>query len=454
MSLPQHATPITPLPAALPDTALMEEGAEMALLGGLLLNTDESNASFKRVIHLTEASFALPRNKRIWETMQSLYVRNIGINIDSVRVALGTITEAGERHFQDMLQAASSHLGSMSKILEEIETMRLYETTFAECTRLTRNRKLSLSEKTDHISSLVTDILIKASSILGPASHSLGSMTAEYHEHYLGADTSGIGIDTGYTDLNALMNGFERKRMYVIGAETGGGKSMLAQDIAFNLNRQGYRGLFISLELPIDEYRDRGMAIETQIDVNRLKQRRISKQEMERMGEAVKKIQSRGILHMVELNKPTIAKLKSKITELHAQPGIDFVVIDYIEPRMFSAVTKEHMNNPASFMGAISKELIDIAKALNIILFPLVQTTRASYQRGGKPTKEDLAGSAALGRDADFIAILKDETPFSVAVGFGETHLHIVKSRTGGEGEIVRLEARKNVFTFSTWRGL
>src|SRR6188768_2357769 len=123
MSLTQRTNAPTPIPFTAPDTMpIMDEETEMALLGGLLLGSDENNTAFRRVMHLTDAAFALPRNKRIWEAMQSVFVRNIEINIDSVRSTIGSITETGSKHFDDLMRMAGENFGTYSKILEEIET--------------------------------------------------------------------------------------------------------------------------------------------------------------------------------------------------------------------------------------------------------------------------------------------------------------------------------------------
>ena len=445
------ANPITPLPHAAPvPSALMDEELEMALLGGLLINPDA--ALFTRVAYLTVDAFALPKNKRLWVAMQALHERGIEINLETVRAEIGSISLEGEKHFEDLIRHAGERVGSYSKRLEEFEALRLLEANLQQGLKLTRDRKHSLAQKSDQINSLVTDALIKVSSVTGVAAYNMAEMSARYYETYLDQDVSGVGISTGWPDLDAQINGFEKGRVYLIGAGPGVGKSIKIQNIACHLNQGGRNGLIITLELPESEYMLRGLSCEMQVDMNRIKQMRLSEAEMAHMGEAIEHINARGKLLVLRMKTPTLAQLKSKITELTIAHGLSFVGIDYVAARHMTP-DKDYRGDDVRFLAAISQAFTSLAKDLKLIIFPLVQLTQESLKRGGAPTITDFAGTGALAQDADVAMILKDETPYAPSMGFGETRAYIVKSRTGGEGNFVRFEAIKKFFTFSGWRG-
>ena len=442
---------ITPMPYAAPDnTALMDEGLEMALLGGLLIT--DNTALFARVAHLTTDAFALPKNKRLWVAMHALYARGIDINLDTVRSEIGQISLEGEKHFEDLLRLAGNHVGSYPKLLEEFEALRLLESNLQQGLKLARDRKKPLAQKSDQINSLVTDALIKVSSVTGVSAYNVAELSAQYYDTYLDQDVSGVGISTGWPDLDNQINGFEKGRVYLIGAGPGVGKSIKIQNIARHLNQSGKHGLIITLELPESEYVLRGLSCEMQVDMNRIKQMRLSEDELAHMGEAIKHINGRGKLLVIRMKSPTLSQLKSKITELTIAHGLSFVGIDYVAARHMTP-DKEYRGDDVRFLAAISQAFTTLAKDLKLIVFPLVQLTQESLKRGGVPTITDFAGTGALSQDADVAFILKDESPYAPSMGFGETRAYIVKSRTGGEGNFVRYEAIKKFFTFQAWRG-
>lgn len=444
--------PNPPLSLPVPEadsTPLMNAEMEASLLGALLLGAD-----YARVAHLTDKAFGSDRHKRVFAAITRLVEKAIPVDLVTVKGELGTVTEEGHTFLLSLMKQAGANPAAYGTVLEGLEARRLMEANLTEALKINRDRKASLETVIQETSRLLADVLLKSTSLIGPRSYTLGELSEAYFENYAQHDFTGVGLDTGYPLLNAAINGFDKGRVYLIGAGSGVGKSIFGQCVARNRTHQGGDALIVSTELIEDEFMQRGLSAEAQIDMNRMKTGQLSTDELARLGEVARRMNSdtRGQLHVVYMRLPTLEALKAKITQLCMTYPIDLVVIDYVAARMFTPTKRAH-ENPVQFVGDMTVMFRGLAKDLNIILMPLSQLSAEALKRGGEPALTDFANTVALAHDADIAAILKDETPYTVSMGYGETRLHIVKSRTGGEGQFVPFEAQKKYFRFDAWRG-
>lgn len=449
----QHAASITPLPQPPSQAApvLEEAQIEAALLGHILLGMTAQD--FQVYAHLTADYFNNDKHKRLWTLIQGVAGEGLTIDLTSIKARSGKMTEAGEAFLTDILTQAGNNPRDYKMILQWIECRRKIEAQLTAMLHINRNRGLSLTQVAGELNRMVTELQVRISSIIGPLSLAYAEMAEDYHAHYTTEDYSGIGISTGYPDLDRSINGFERGRTYVVGAESGGGKSIMVQNFAHRLADSNLRVGFLSFELPEKEYMLRGLAADTMIDMNRIKKRQIDQQEAKRFAEVVARLQHRkDHLQYIYMKQPTLADVLSKIRSLYLTYGIDAVVLDYIKPSRFTPALKEHRGNDVAFLGAITEAVSSITKELNIITFEPFQTTRESQKDGSKPSKTAFQGSSSIEQDADVAMILTQHEAYTEAMGHGEMHLHIVKSRTGGEGDVIRLESRKSMFRFDPWR--
>ena len=447
-----HASSITPMPAPQPGITPMADGiTEAALLGHLLLGT--VTTEFARFAHLDEDHFYDPRHKRVWAIMKALHQEGHTIDLTMVVSRFKADgREAGEAFLLSILAQAGDNPVDYMKALQIIEWRRDGLLQAQRLVTLFANAKIGTPAVISQLSRIALDLSIKASLLVGPLSQPETSESAAYLAGYDTQDMNAVGISTGYIDLDRAMNGYEKGRVYLIGADSGVGKSIYGQNTARSLNKRGQRGAVVSFELPVKEYIERAIASESEIDLNIIKQHRMDAAQIERFKEVLGRMgTSSAALHYVFMDKPTLADLKAKILELYYASGLDFAVIDYVDARWLTPTEKAHIGNDVAFTGAISAMFNSLAKELNIYFILLVQTNRASQNRGGKPQLTDFAGAAALERDAGFAAILQDGDPALATHGTPEIYMHILKSRTGGKGHVIKFEAQKSIFTISTW---
>lgn len=437
---------------------LADEEIEAALLGGLILDSDPQHVAFKRVMHLSPAHFANPRHKKIYAALHNLYERQIVFDRQTVLSALkamGNVSEAGEEYLTSLVMLAGDNTSYYARILQQTEWLRDAEAQVLALLNTVRDRRISGTNKARKLNETAVDLMRKSSMVFGAPSHLLSVMAEEFSDAYAEAPELEIGLSTGYAQWDHATRGFKKGNAYGVAGRPGDGKSILGENLMMNLMRGGKHTLIISLEMDEREYFDRALCIESQIEDEAIKRKTFKEGQAARFIETVERFTTTYAgarqMHIKYMDQPTLSDIKSTITELHYQYGLDAVMIDYLDGR-FVTPDKPGQDDLKT-LGAFSRMLSNLARELHIIVIEMLQTTRESEKRGGEPLMSDVYGASAIEKDLYFLGILKIDTPYSLALGHGKTNMHIVKSRSGGKGQIVEFESRYSVFTFASWEG-
>lgn len=447
------ASPITPLEHPAAPSMILDRGMEEALLGGLLVAGDAHNTIFKRISRLEKTAFAAPKNRKLWGVMQDLNAEGLMIDDKTVRTRLGPISTEGEAYLRDLMIQAGSNPEHYAKVLEQLEWRRDAEAQTLAQLNAIRNPKLTGPQVAEQINSNSLDLLRKSSNVYGAPSELMSDVAAAYRESKPATDGE-HGYPTGYPLLDRAMKGFKRGKVYGIVGRPGFGKSILGQNFLMHQMHDGRVTAIITLEMLVKDYFMRALCMESQIDEDTITRRAMDAKQRARFDEALFKLSEVYIgaqqMHMVYMNMPTMAQLRAKIMELHLLYGLEVLMIDYLDDR-FVTPNKEHRGDSVSILGVFSKMIADIAKELNIVIISLLQTGRAAAKRGGTPSMEDVHGSASLEKDVDFMGVITIETEYTESMGYGETHLTIVKSRTGGKNQVIKFRSELPAFTFNPW---
>lgn len=442
---------ITPLTQPITPSLILDMGMEDALLGGLLIASDPNNSAFKRISRLQDTAFAIPKNRKLWQVMHALDGEGLMIDDKTIRAKLGVISLEGEAHLIGLIAQAGENPDVYAKVLERLEWRRDAETQHLIALATIRNPKLPDTQVSEQLNAINVDLMRKSSHVFGAPSKVLSDGMKDFEDGY-GKTAPEHGYSTGYPLMNHAMKGFKRGKVYGIVGRPGFGKSILGQNFLMHLMHDGQVTALISLEMLIKDYIMRALCMESQIDEDTITRQSMTDIQRDRLNEALSKMQNTYSgakqMHMVYMNMPTLSQIKAKIMELHILYGVEVLLIDYVDDR-FITPNKEHRDSVA-IMGAFSKMIADITKELNIVTIELLQTGRQAA-KGGTPSMADAHGSSAFEKDLDFMAVITIETPFTESMGYGETHLTIVKSRTGGTNTVLKFRAELPTFTFNPW---
>lgn len=215
-------------------------------------------------------------------------------------------------------------------------------------------------------------------------------------------------ITTGYDCLDQALGSFCGGDYIALGACTGAGKTTIALNLSRMMCLQGRKVLFCSLEMPIEQLRNRFNCINTGLDARKYRTCGFTPEELERYKIGLSELDQWSLYILCDYNL-TVEKLKAYATEQKKNFGLDFIVIDYLG--LLSGY-----GNKSSYerVSALSRNIKVMATELNVPVLVLVQLNRDSKSRENKrPVLTDIRESGAIEQDADFVLFAYRDYMFS-----------------------------------------
>jgi replicative DNA helicase len=174
------------------------------------------------------------------------------------------------------------------------------------------------------------------------------------------------------------------------------GKTALQNSIALNAaKRWDKRVAMFNLEMSGEQLVQRMIAAETRIDSQRLRRGDLGDHEWAIFLEALGRL-SESRIFIDDTPSITPMQLRTKCRRLHAEHGLDMVMIDYLQ-----LMQAEHpTSNRVQEVSEISRELKGLARELDVPVVAAAQLSRAVEQRQNKrPLLSDLRDSGCLTGD-------------------------------------------------------
>ena len=239
----------------------------------------------------------------------------------------------------------------------------------------------------------------------------------------------------GFKFVDEFMEGIHRGQLTVLGARPRVGKSAMALQVARNVADEGYKVLFIPLEMTVNENLQRILLNTQLVEPQEL---RTGSFDRESVGE---------YLDYLEENLKFCESLNSLegIEKVIKAEKPYLVVIDQLSQ---ITIKGSHKDNREKYI-VITRALKRIAMEQKVAILLLSQLNRASTDKN-KPSLESLHESDSTGQDADNVLLLytpHDEEDTDSPER--ETFLRIAKQRNGISGKDIPLMYRGERFTFS-----
>lgn len=192
--------------------------------------------------------------------------------------------------------------------------------------------KMDLDDVLQRTSDAITTLRSKKSTDAAFRHMGKNSNSAKLVRSILFDDNSEQIIPTGFKHFDDQSGGFSRGSLVTVGANSGGGKSVTASQLAINFANRGYKVLIVPLEMSEWEMMCRIMANITKTDLTAIINQRISTNDKELVFKKFrrweKKVKSKGGRYTIF--KPpgdlTIEEIMASISAYHT----DVVIIDYI----------------------------------------------------------------------------------------------------------------------------
>jgi replicative DNA helicase len=208
-----------------------------------------------------------------------------------------------------------------------------------------------------------------------------------------------VGYDTGWGNIDAVLNGIFKQDICLIAARPSVGKTALGLELMIHLAMEGVSSVMFSLEMSLGEIYNRLAAYESGISQSRI-QRSTSFNGMEPKyfdagNEALRVLGKRMTFYDDLYTVPEMRR---------ASKGYEVVIIDYAQ---LIKPTGSYKGNRYAEVGEISHSLKRMAKELNVAVVLLAQLNRVSESTGTKePNMSEIRESGDFEQDASQIILL------------------------------------------------
>lgn len=418
--------------------------AEMAVIGSILLDP----AVYDTVVEIVSpADFYREAHRLIFEAMMHLATQGTPADV---------VTLSNELQRTEKLDQVGGLVGLMNYI-NEIPTSA-HAAHYARLVAKTAEQR-RLIHAAGQIAALAyeqdDESVAKAEQLLFQVRHaarsgsgfeSMSQIMDDYvqeleflHEHK-GALT---GVPTGFTDIDSMLGGLQRSDMVILAARPSMGKTALALCMGYNAALRGQHVAVFSLEMGKKLLRRRLMAMDTKVDMQRLRMGWVEDDDWEKIIDSVGNL-SRLPIWINDTAGNPISSMRSSLRRLVQEHGqVDLAIVDYIGLVEPEADTGKREQNQVQLISAISRGIKNLAREFDIPILALCQLSRAVESRQNKrPMLSDLRDSGSLEQDADVVMFIYRDDYYGPLDASGEyepnniAEVHIAKHRNGPTGAV------------------
>ena len=417
--------------------------AEQSLIGGLLLD----NTAWERIADLvTGEDFYRDDHRRIYQHISKLI--DFGRPADTVTVfesleKSGEADQAGGLAYLAEIAnntPSAANIRRYAEIVHERAILRKLvavgdEIAASALAPSGKEAKILLDEAEARVFE-IAEAGARHSSGFQPIQPILKQVIDRVQELYDRDNPSEVtGVPSGFIDLDEKASGLQPSDMLIVAGRPSMGKTSFALNVAEHVAVEKRLPVAIfSMEMPGTQLATRFIASVGRIDMQRIRNGRLSDDDWQRLTMAMGKLYE-APLYIDETPGLNPIDLRARARRLARQCGrLGLIVIDYLQ---LMNGTRE-ADNRATELSEISRSVKALAKELHVPIIALSQLNRSLEQRPNKrPLMSDLRESGAIEQDADIIMfIYRDEVYNPDSPDKGTAELIIGKHRNGPTGMV------------------
>ena len=213
------------------------------------------------------------------------------------------------------------------------------------------------------------------------------------------------GIPTGFIDLDYKTSGLQPSDFILIAARPSMGKTAFVLNLVDHIAvKKGLPCMVFSLEMSKEQLVNRMLAMESNVDSQKLRTGTLSDSDWDAVVEGIGVI---GNSKLIIDDTPgiSIMELRSRCRKMKLEYGLNVVIIDYLQ--LMSGSGKGGGDNRQQEISEISRSLKALARELSAPVIALSQLSRACETRQDhRPMLSDLRESGAIEQDADVVMFL------------------------------------------------
>jgi len=213
------------------------------------------------------------------------------------------------------------------------------------------------------------------------------------------------GIPTGFIDLDYKTSGLQPSDLVLVAARPSMGKTAFVLNLVDHVAvRKGMPCMIFSLEMSKEQLVNRMLAMESNVDSQKLRTGNLSDTDWDAIVEGIGVI---GNSNLIIDDTPgiSVTELRSKCRKMKLEYGLSLIVIDYIQ--LMSGSGKRSSESRQQEISEISRSLKALAREMNAPVVALSQLSGACETRlEHRPMLSDLRESGAIEQDADVVMFL------------------------------------------------
>ncbi|AYD81350.1 DnaB-like dsDNA helicase [Streptomyces phage JustBecause] len=422
---------------------LSDVAAEDSVLGALLNAEGHPLDCREEVIEVfTPAGggkiFTQPVNRKIYDAFMQCLVEGASTGPHGVTSILrreGDLSEEVMQRVYHLSGNAGSPVEAMNgaRILRDLHRRRVVSSTMEEGARMVRSGEQSCDVAISDAFSQVA-LAVEAGEV--PSTRfERGKLVDEGLGVILGLRQRTPGIAFGYSDIDERTTGMHRSHLTAIGARSGGGKTVIAMNVARNAAlRQEIPTVVFSLEMSPGDLIQRAASAELGIPYNDIRENNLTADQREAIGRFAEREEQNKNFRIEYVPGATAGELYLLARKSIRDMGAQLFVVDYAQSVQSDRGTPEENAK----MSETVPRIHDISTKLNTHVLLLSQLKKPVQGReGDAPGVMDLLYGTKIENVATTIIMLHrrlvEGKPGS------EVGAHTVKNRNGtlGEDELI-----------------
>ncbi len=425
--------------------------AERAVLGAMLINPEAVGTGIEVLGRIPANVFYMAAHQHVYEAVLALFQKGVPVDATTLVEQLsrsGQLDAAGGVSYLAELAGAVPTSANVEHYAKMVLETALLRRLISACTRIAGEAYKADGEVETLLDKAESDIFsIAEQRQVNPIHHVRDLLEDGIHriEDQMRAHSGITGVGSGFTELDAMLSGFQPSDMIVLAARPSVGKTAFALNIAAHAANELNKGvLLFSLEMAKEQLMQRLLCMVGRVDSDRLRKGFLSREEFPKLQTAAD-ILSRAEIYIDETPNISVLELRSKARRHAAQKPVDLVIIDYMQlMRGGSARTESRQVEIAE----ISRSIKGIARELRVPVIALSQLSReAEKDDTGQPKLSHLRESGAIEQDADVVLMLSRPPKAESEGRENVIKVTIAKQRNGPTG-FVELMFNKNVQRF------
>lgn len=381
--------------------------AEQSVLGSVLLDNEVLSYI---VDNLQPEDFYKEAHKKIFHAFLHLYERDEPIDLVTLTEHLrqqGTLERIGNVPYLIGLAdgvPTAAYAENYARIVREKSLRRQFIAQHGELMNLAYNEEKSIRDLVDAGESRAYEFgkrLQNSDNTFTPAPE-IANQVLEYVENVRTQPEDTMpGVSTGLRDIDDMTGGLIPGGLYIVAGRPSMGKTAWAIKAALSVASQGSTLVF-SLEMSTQQLGERMMSILGAVRADKIKRpHTLSENDLEKLATAGSMLTSLGI-HVDDTPSLDIMTLRSRARERCSRLGnVKLIVLDYLQ------IMAIEDKNRVQEVGAISRQLKQLARELDVPILVLSQLSRAVEQRSDKrPVLSDLRESGEIEQNADLVGFL------------------------------------------------